>query len=71
MKKRRAFINGIFDQFETIDGRAEFIKANGAMTAHKFRIDGITRDGGTQTIEGIDVIWHAEDGRFKELIALW
>lgn len=70
-EKRRAFIAGIFDMFAEIHGRCEFIKANGDMTAHKFRIDGKTADGGTQVIEGIDFIRHADDGRFKELIAFW
>ncbi len=70
-EKRRAFIQGIFDTFETIDGRAEFIRANGSMTAHKFRIDGTTADGEKRVIEGMDFIRHADDGRFEELIAFW
>ncbi|MDQ3483434.1 MAG: nuclear transport factor 2 family protein [Pseudomonadota bacterium] len=70
-EKRRAFIGGIFDMFTQVDGRCEFIKANGDMTAHKFRLEGKTPDGGTQVIEGIDFIRHSEDGKFKELIAFW
>lgn len=70
-EKRRAFIGGIFAMFTEIDGRCELIKANGDMTAHKFRIEGTTPAGGTQVIEGIDFIRHAEDGKFKELIAFW
>ena len=69
--KRRAFINGIFGMFTEIDGRCEFIKANGDRTAHKFRIEGRTPAGEIQVIEGIDFIRHAEDGKFKELIAFW
>lgn len=69
--KRRAFISGIFEMFTKVEGRCEFVKANGDMTAHKFRLEGTTPEGGTQLIEGIDFIRHSEDGRFKELIAFW
>ena len=69
--KRRAFIQSIFDTFETLEGRAEFIRSNGSMTAHKFRIDGVTSGGEKRVIEGIDFIRHADDGRFQELIAFW
>lgn len=69
--KRRAFIKGIFGMFTAVDGRCEFIRANGDMTAHTFRLEGTTPDGGTQVIEGIDFIRHSDDGRFKELIAFW
>jgi hypothetical protein len=70
-EKRRAFITGIFETFESIDGRPEFIRINGDMSSHKFRIDGRTADGETRVIEGIDFIRHAGDGRFRELIAFW
>ena len=69
--KRRAFISGIFGMFTQVQGRCEFIKANGDRTAHKFRLEGKTPAGETQVIEGIDVIRHADDGKFKELIAFW
>lgn len=70
-EKRREFIKGILGMFEQVDGRCEFVKANGDMTAHKFRIEGKAADGSVKVIEGIDFIRHAEDGRFKELIAFW
>lgn len=64
---RRAHMQGIFDMLPTLLATVDFSTHCGDRTATKWTVTGKTAEGQSVTLEGVDIIHHAADGRIAEM----